>query len=633
MKKMQSITIKSYKPSDFMKKYQEIVNKEMIPFQYRVLWDKEENVEKSHAILNFVNAGKKLRGEEYKDFYGMVFQDSDVAKWIEAASYSLAVFPDKELKDNLDRVVDIVEAAQDKNGYLNTRFTIKDEDKRWQNLLEAHELYCAGHMMEAACAYYEATENRKLIDVMLRNVEHIYDVFITHGAEGYPGHPEIELALLRMYDCTKDKHCLELAEHFIDCRGTDPHFYEKERAKRNWDVWGINPSNNDYQQASKPVRLQTEATGHSVRAGYLYTGMAALASENHDTELFNACERLWENIVNKRMYITGGIGSTYHGEAFTQDYDLPSDTAYAETCASIALFLFANRMLENRISNEYADIMEKAYYNTILSGIQIDGKKFFYVNPLEAIPGISGKSPTHGHIRLTRFCWHACACCPPNAARIIASIGKYAYSENENTVFCNLYASGDVVFRNGLKLSCRTEYPYDGNIKFRFEGKGLFAVRIPGWSQKNTITKNGTVINAKAENGYAYINIDNGDEVNLSVDISPRFVYPSQMIPYLSGKVAVCSGPLVYCFEGIDNCDDVFSLYFDTRKQPVLEKYDTELLGGTRRLTADGFRRNDQQGLYSSQPPKLFKTKLYGIPYCLWANRGENQMRIWIPIK
>jgi DUF1680 family protein len=561
----------------------------------------------------------------------MVFQDSDVAKWIEAASYSLAVFNDPDLEKKIDEIVDIVAAAQDEDGYLDTRFTVSERERRWQNLLEGHEMYCAGHMMEAACAYFEVTGKRKLLDVMIKNAEHIYKRFVTDKTEGYPGCPEIELALMRLYRCSGNKHCLELAEHFIDCRGVDSHYYEKERATRNWQVWGLNPSDLNYQQSAMPVRMMTDAVGHAVRAAYLFTGMADVANETNDRELFDACTRLWKSMTEKRMYITGGIGSTYHGEAFTADYDLPSDTTYAETCASVALIFFAERMLENDVSGEYGDIMETAFYNTVLAGMQADGKRFFYVNPLEAIPGISGKIPTHRHALTTRPSWFACACCPPNAARLIASFGKYAYGENENTVFCNMFAAGNTEFDNGIKLVCETEYPYSGEIIYRVEGKGKIAVRIPSWSKSYSITKNGAAISPEIRKGYVYINISDGDVISLSLDMTPRIVYASQNVPALSGKAAVCAGPLVYCFEGVDNGGDVLSLFLDISEKPVFEEYDGSLLYGTCKITAKGFRREAQTELYSDRKPSLEATELHGIPYCLWANRGENQMRVWLP--
>ena len=442
MKIQKQISQSAYTSDGFIGKYQKLVRDTVIPYQYDVLNDRAEGAEKSHVVQNFINAGKAVRGEDTGDgFYGMVFQDSDAAKWIEAAAYSLHNFPDKELEKRVDELVEVIAAAQDEDGYLDTYFTIKDKDKRWKNLLEGHELYCAGHMIEAACAYYEAVGKRRLLDVMSKNVAHIYKVFIEDGHRGSPGHPEVELALMKMYRLTGDEKCLALAKHFINTRGTDPDFYRQERASRDWTVWGNNGEDPDYQQSGVPLRKAERATGHAVRAVYLYTGMADLAAETGDEELYAACRRLWDSITKRQMYITGGIGSTVIGEAFSVDYDLPSDTAYAETCASIGLMFFASRMLENEVKGEYADVMERAFYNTVLAGMQLDGKRFFYVNPLEVIPGISGIAQTHKHDLPQRPGWYACACCPPNAARLISSFGKYAYGESADTVYCHLYAA------------------------------------------------------------------------------------------------------------------------------------------------------------------------------------------------
>ncbi len=631
MKTQSRISPAAYKSAGFIGKYQKLVKDTVIPYQYMVLCDEAPDTEKSHVVQNFINAGKAVRGEDIGDgFYGMVFQDSDAAKWIEAAAYSLADFPDAELESKVDWLIEKIEAAQDTDGYLNTYFTIKDKDKRWTNLLEGHELYCSGHMMEAACAYYEVTGKRKLLDVMLKNTEHIYERFIVKENGGYPGHPEVELALMKMYRCTGNKHCLELAEHFINNRGVDADFYRKERANRDWTVWGNNAEDGDYQQSGKHVREQTDATGHAVRAVYLYTGMADFASEMGDKSLFDACHRLWESIVNRRMYITGGIGSTVHGEAFSVDYDLPSDTAYAETCASIGLMFFASRMLENDVNGEYSDVMEKAFYNTVLAGMQLDGKRFFYVNPLEVIPGISGISPTHRHDLPQRPGWYACACCPPNAARLISSFGQYAYGSNETTAFCHLFAAGKVEFGNGMMLTCETEYPYDFTVTYTIEKGGKLAVHIPNWSGNFNLELNGEKLAAETEKGYVYIAVSDGDIVKLTFDGNPYFVYGSAKVPELSGKTALCRGPLVYCFEGVDNGDNIVALSLKRSGKITVEAFNDDLLGGIVALTAEGTRREDIDALYSSSAPAEKDCTLVAVPYYTWGNRGENQMRVWM---
>ncbi len=633
MKTQQQISVTDYKSSGFIGDYQRLVKDVVIPYQHSVLWDRAENIEKSHVVQNFLNAGRALRGEDVGDgFYGMAFQDSDAGKWLEAAAYSLAVCPDEELEKKADELIEIIKNAQDEDGYLNTYFTVKDKDKRWTNLLEAHELYCSGHMIEAGVAYYEATGKRTLLDVVIKNAEHIYKRFVTEDVEGYSGHPEIELALLRLYDLTKNSHFLELAQRFVDQRGVDPSFFAREKEKRDWTVWGSDPWDNDYRQNSAPVRKQTEAVGHAVRAVYLYTSMAQLSALTDDAELFEACKRLWQNIIHKKMYLTGGIGSTVIGEAFTVNYDLPQDTAYAETCASIGLMFFASRMLENEISNEYGDVMELAFYNTVLAGMQLDGKRFFYVNPLEINPEISGKTATHGHTLPQRPKWYACACCPPNVARLVESFGKYAYGENEKTAFCHMYASGEVNFKNGLTLSCETGYPYDMTVKYSVKGNGEIAIRVPCWSKKYSLKINGKVSEAKPVNGYLCIDVNEKTDIELTLDGTPRFVRATNKIPRLSGMKALMRGTLVYCFEGADN-ENVRALKIDPAKEISVEKCRDEILGNVVRLVCNGEISDDSDEIYTSEPEQTTPCRAVAVPYYTWGNRGENQMRVWVNSK
>lgn len=629
MKANRQLDLRGYKPAEgFIYDYQMLVRNTVIPYQYEVLNDRAEGASKSHVVQNFINAAKALRGEDTGDgFYGQVFQDSDAAKWIEACAYSLAVIPDEDLENTVDELIDIIAQAQDKDGYLNTYYTIKDQDKRWTNLLEGHELYCAGHMMEAACAYYEATSKDKLLKVMLKNVECIYNVFITNKHEGYPGHPEVELALMRMYRLTSDKRCLELAKHFIDVRGVDAGYYRRETLTRGWSVWGSDGLDSDYNQSTMPIREMEDIRGHAVRAVYLLTGVADFATEVGDEELFEVCKKLWYSITGKQMYITGGIGSTVLGEAFSVDYDLPSDTAYAETCASIGLMFFASRMLEKEVNSKYADVMERAFYNTVLGGIQLDGKRFFYVNPLEVIPGLSGVAKTHKHDLPTRPGWYDCACCPPNAARLISSFGKYAYSENQTTSYCHLYAAGEVSFDNGLKIKCETKYPYDFTVKYKvMNGSGKLAVRIPSWSKKFNVSSE-----YEMKDGYAYIVVNSDDEIVIELDSNPYVVYASNKVSRLNGMSALCMGPLVYCFEGADN-GDILDLCMNEPDltECVFDKV-SELSGATR-IAVNLQKRIVSDELYSTTRPSYEQVRAYAIPYYTWGNRGENQMRVWLPM-
>lgn len=631
MKIYSQLAPKDYKSEGFIRDYQELIRKTAIPYQYKVLKDEIPGIEKSHVFQNFANAGAVLRGESEGDgFYGMVFQDSDAGKWIEAAAYSLTVHPDSDLESKVDELVDLIASAQDEDGYLDTYFTIKDREKRWTNLLEAHELYCAGHLMEGACAYYEATGKDKFINVMLKNVDHIYNVFVKGGHKGIPGHPEVELALLKMYRLTKEEKCLELAKHFINNRGLDPSYYKNELKNRDWTVWGNNASDNDYQQSGKPLRELSVATGHAVRAVYLYTGMADLASETDDKELLDACKRLWDSITKRQMYVTGGIGSTVIGEAFSVDYDLPSDSAYAETCASIGLMFFASRMLENELNSEYADVMERAFYNTVLAGMQLDGQRFFYVNPLEIVPGISGVANTKRHDLTTRPGWYACACCPPNVARLISSFGKYAYGENDKAVYCNLFAAGTLKCNNGMVINCQTNYPYDYTVTYKIEeGDGSLFIRIPGWSRENVLKKNGQDLATTSSNGYVEVPVSKGDVVELSMDGRPYFIYPSTKIPAISGMRALAKGPLVYCFEGKDNEEDVLGLVL----QGDLVETCSETINGVTALKTGAVRNICEEGLYSMSKPVAKEVEAIAVPYYTWGNRGENQMRVFMPYR
>ena len=631
MKIQDQISETAYQASGFIGKYQKLVTDTVIPWQEMILWDKAPDTEKSHAIANFINAGNALRGEDPGDgFYGMVFQDSDVAKWIESASYSLMNTPDPALEEELDRVIGIIAAAQDEDGYLNSYFTVKDRDKRWTNLHEAHELYVAGHFIEAACAHYEATGKRDLLDVMIRNTEHIYDHFVAQKNPGVPGHPEIELALMKLYRLTGDSRALELCRHFINERGQDPELFIREADNRTWSVWNSDPRNEgdrEYRQCDRPLREIEKAVGHAVRAVYLYSGMADLASETEDEELMAACKRVWKNIVNSKMYVTGGIGSTVLGEAFTVDYDLPPDTAYAETCASVGLIFFASRMLEKEISGEYADVMERAFYNAVLAGMALDGKRFFYVNPLEVDPGISGVAATHKHDLPVRPKWYQCACCPPNVARLIESFGKYAYGENKDTAYCHMIAAGKVAFRNGMELICGTDYPHKMNIHYSVKGRGRLAIHVPGWSRSYEITMDGKTINAKKQNGYIYLDIDGASEIELKLDDAPAFIYSSPRIPRTAGMVALRRGPLIYCFEETDN-GSVKALRIDRDSAPEISSFSEELQADM--ISVNAFREEDSGELYPDTPPATEPCTATAIPYYTWGNRGETEMRVWM---
>ncbi len=635
-------SVKKFQISDgFWGRYETLIKDVVLPYQEKALNDQIEGAEKSHCIENFRMAAEKIKtGKCDGEFYGMVFQDSDVAKWLEGAAYSLAHSFDAELKKRCDEIIDLIGEAQQEDGYLNTYFTVKRPDKRWTNLHEAHELYCAGHMIEAAVAYAECTGEKKLLTIMCRMADHIYKHFIEEGAEGYPGHPEIELALMRLYRCTGEEKYKELALHFINVRGVDNAYYSKECAKRGWTVWGNHPEDKEYAQNAAPVREQTKATGHAVRAVYLYTGMADAAAATKDAGLKEACKTLWNNITQCRMYVTGAIGSAYEGEAFTKDYHLPNDTAYAETCAAIGLIFFSNKMLYLERDGKYADVMERALYNGVLAGMQLDGTKFFYVNPLEIFPGISGEAQTHKHALPVRPKWFACACCPPNVARLLASIAEYAWHIYDGNLYSNLFIGGtlDVTESFGGKVTLKTAYPYGNKIEYHFVPEKTkmpvsLAIRIPAWSEDTRIRLNGDELKCEVKDGYAYLQGEFGadDVVTVEFDLSVKRVYTSNKAAENSGKAALQRGPLIYCAEGADNENDVLSLRLKRDGKVTVSEYLPDKLYGITELYAEGFREEVSDSLYSFRAPQEEPCRITLIPYYAWGNRGLNQMRVWLP--
>lgn len=624
---------------EFWSEKQKLIAEVVIPFQEKVLNDEIEGVEKSHALANFRIAA----GMEEGEFYGMVFQDSDVAKWLEGVAYSLIEKPDAELEKRADEIIEVIEKAQQPDGYLNTYFTIKEPEHRWQNLQECHELYCAGHMMEAAAAYYEATGKDQLLKVMERMADHIALRFGTDKQTGIPGHQEVEIGLMKLYHVTgKDKY-RELAQYFLDERGTDPAFFKKEKEKRGWEHFGTNPEDTKYNQCFAPVREQKTAEGHSVRAVYMYTAMADVAGTTGEKALIDACEMLWDNITQKRMYLTGGIGSTGDGEAFTIDYDLPNDMAYAETCAAIGLAFFAKKMLDIRPSNKYADVLEKTLYNGILSGMQLDGKQFFYVNPLEVNPGVSGVLYGYKHVLPQRPGWYACACCPPNLVRLVMSLGKYAWSQSEEVIYSHLYVGGSAEFDQAV-ITVESRFPWEGEVSYTVEpeqegGRFTLAIRIPSYVRNSAksalkILLNGNPLeNAEEKDGYLYIAREwhKGDHVDISFEMTIRRIYCNTKVRENENCVALMRGPIVYCFEGVDNGADIQELRIPEKAEMTTMVCEEGALKGMVLLKMEGIRMQSSSELYSDQKPKSIPVQMTAVPYFAWGNRGENQMRVWMP--
>lgn len=634
-KQLHALEIGQVKIQDaFWSHVQNLIIEKVLPYQADIMEDKIPGVEKSHAVENFRIAAGQAEGA----FYGMVFQDSDIAKWLEAVAYSLAVSPNPELEKKADEMIELVRLAQEEDGYLNTFFSLKEPEHKWQNLQECHELYCSGHMIEAAVAYHQATGKDTLLQVMCKNADLICSRFGKGKTQGIPGHQEIELALLRLYRVTGKQAYMDTAKYFLEERGKDPNFFAQEHDKRGWQHFGMDPHDRKYAQNHAPVKEQDKAVGHSVRAVYMYTAMADLAAQSGDQEMYDACRRLWDNIVQRQMYITGGIGSTAHGEAFTVDYDLPNDTIYAETCASVAMVFFARRMLEMEPRGEYADIMEKELYNGVLSGMQLDGTRFFYVNPLEVVPGISGELAGYRHVLPQRPNWYACACCPPNVSRLMTSLGRYAWGESDNTVYAHLFMGGEAAFTKAanVKISCSSEYPRTGKVQYRISAQAAaqfrFAVRIPGWCKAWKIMLNGEETEAVCKDGYAYISRswENGDTVELSFAILPRRVYTSTKVRENAGCVALMRGPFVYCLEEQENGSDLSALRLPREADLSVEETQDAAIGSIQKITAAGKRLNLEDSLYSEAPPAEQEACLQAIPYYMWGNRSLGEMRVWI---
>lgn len=636
--------------SPFWDYYVKLIKEKVIPYQWDILNDRVEDSEPSHAIDNFCIAAHQKEGR----FFGQVFQDSDVYKWLEAVGNILLLERDEELEKKADSVIDMIEAAQEEDGYLDTYFSIEEPDKKWTDLLECHELYCAGHFIESAVAYYRGTGKRKILDIACRLANHLCRTFGPEEGKnhGYPGHQEIELALIKLCDVTGNQNYLELAKYFINQRGTDD-FFEQEFEKRGkisfWNkavqaepnITYNQFSYKNYNQFHEPVRNQSEPTGHAVRAVYMYTAMADIAARTQEESLLQACKTLWKNIVNKQMYITGGIGSTHSGEAFTVPYDLPNDTNYSETCASIGLMFFAQRMLKAEVNRSYADVMEQALYNTVLGGMNREGNRFFYANPLCVVPEACTGNPERFHVKPERQKWFACACCPPNIARTLPDLWEYLYMVEQDTAYAHLFMGNQakIQLESGvLSVSQTTEYPWNGKIHFQVSADTTqpltLAIRIPTWSKTYTLKENGKEIVAEMqENGYVYVQRDfhAGVGLDLELDMRPRFVQSNRKVHYNAGKVAIIRGPLVYCIEEADNGKYLAEISIDPKQ--ALTEQESEDFGKCVLIDGKGVRRENKTGeesLYALYETEEVPVNIKAVPYFLWNNRGKGEMQVWI---
>lgn len=597
-----------------------------------------EQLEESGTLENF----RRARDGKEGGFQGMWFQDSDAYKWLEAASYELAKTDNPDLRERVDEVIELVAAAQEDSGYINTYFQLVEPEMKWTNLNIMHELYCAGHLIEAAVAHYEATGERSLLDVAINFADHVDDVF-GDQIDGVPGHEGIEIALIRLYRVTDNERYLDLARYFVDLRGHDDRLeWELEHSDgiggHSWNDGALIPAAGGgslfldedgeyvgtYAQAHAPVREQETVEGHSVRAMYLFAGVTDLVAETNDEELFGAMRRLWENMTTKRMYVTGGIGPEREHEGFTADYDLRNEDAYAETCAAIGSIFWNQRLLELTGEAKYADLIERTLYNGFLAGVSLDGTRFFYENPLES----SGDHHRKG--------WFTCACCPPNAARLFASLGQYVYSTVDGALTVNQYVGSTVtttVDGTEIELTQSSSLPWSGEVTLTVDADGTVPIRlrIPEWATDASVSVDGE----KVAQSDDYVELDSewsDDRIEVRFEQETELVRAHPAVESDAGRVAVKRGPLVYCAEAVDN-DRPLHQYALASGAVIDAEHRDDLLDGVTILKADAevpaldgwegtlYRPDDETNTESAQ--------LMMIPYYAWDNREPGEMQVW----
>ncbi len=563
-------------------------------------------------------------------FTTQIFWDSDVGKWIEAASYALSHRRVADIEAKIDAIVEDLARAQSPDGYLNCWYNGREPDKRWTNLRDNHELYNAGHLLEGAIAYFRATGRRRFLDIMERYLDHVAATLGRGPGQkrGYDGHQEIELALVKLYRLTGDRRRLDLAAYFIDERGRQPHYFDQEALARGDDPAAFWAGTYEYCQAHRPVREQTKMVGHAVRAMYMATAMADLALELDDAALKAACEALWRDVTTAQMYVTAGLGPKESNEGFTEPYDLPNETAYAETCASVALIFWAQRMLHLDLDGAYADVMERALYNGALSGLSREGTTFFYANPLES----------RGQHR--RWDWHICPCCTMNVARLVASIGGYFLSSSDAGLAVHLYggfSAAPSIQGKRVTINETSDYPWSGAIRIAVDPEVPttfeLKLRIPGWARTATAAVNGQSVPVAPVRGYAAISRrwSPGDVVALELPMPPERLRAHPDVRMDVGRVALQRGPLIYCVEEVDNPGGPVQRLTLPRDAAVsVERADA--LGGATVLKAPARVLVPAEGgaLYSAAPPATRAATLTAVPYFLWANRGPGSMQVWI---
>ncbi|HEY3594975.1 MAG TPA: beta-L-arabinofuranosidase domain-containing protein [Polyangiaceae bacterium] len=566
---------------------------------------------------NFENLRLAAAGK-HSGFRGPVFMDSDVYKWAEAASLELANGHDSELAERLDRTCALIASAQMSDGYLNSYFQVAEPGQRWTNLQHQHELYCAGHLFQAAVAHRRTTGNDRLLSVAVRFADHIDATFGPDKRAGTCGHPEVEMALVELYRLTGTSRYLDLARHFID-----------ERGKKRFGGW---PHDTVYYQDHVPVRDATTVAGHAVRQLYLMSGATDLYLESGDRALFDAMMRQYTDLVVGKLYITGGAGSRHEGESFGGPYELPNDRAYCETCAAIALAQWAWRMLLATGRGAFADLTERALFNNVLAGVSLDGTRYFYVNPLLSRGGVERPE------------WHGCACCPPNVMRTLSSITHLFASEDQRGIQLHQYASADVRAADGrFELRMDTRYPWDGRVVvdvLAAEGEERsISLRIPEWASAARFSINGAPQSPSIADGYAVVTRrwKPGDRLEMLLPLEPRFTVAHPHSDATQTSVALERGPLVYCFEQADHAGSILDAVVDARA-PLGETRDEALLGGVTVIDAEGEMHTDESWngrLYRplpAEPATRERASLRAVPYYAWANRSAGPMRVWMPM-
>ena len=619
----------------------QLVRDVVIPYQWEALNDRIPGAERSGTVSNFQVAA----GEKPGEFYGYWFQDSDLAKWLEAASFKLATHPDAKLDAEVDGIIATIAKAQQADGYLDTYVQLKEPHMRWKNLFEYHELYIAGHFIEAGVAHFEATGKRTLLTVVTKLADMIERTFGTGAGQipAYCGHEEVELALVKLARATGEKRYAQLAAYFVNQRGQEPLYFEQEIRQLGVQKLPVyfHADRWDYLQAARPVRSLTDPIGHSVRMMYLATAMADLALMLPDESLRRACQTLWDTLTRYHLYLTGGVGSEWMGEKFAERYDLPNDRAYAESCAGIGLVFWARRMLDLQLRGHYGDVMERALYNNVLAGMALDGKTFFYVNPLEVRPHEAKRRYDMHYVKTQRVPWFGCACCPPNIARTLASLGYYTHSVQPDGLAVHLYADCRLeatVSGKKTAVAVHTDYPWDGAVRIELSPAEpvnfTLHLRLPGWCTVPGARLNGQKVDLAAHTRDGYLHLSRqwkaGDLVTLDFPMTIQRIRAHPAVHHDAGCVALQRGPMVFCVEQVDNGPELSQLRLP-KSASLTARFVPELLGGAVVIEGPAERvRPASEDLYTTAEPAVASASFTAVPYCLWNNRGEGEMRVWV---